>query len=139
MKLIDIRYFRPWYETKEELIDRIRKGKDDQEPGLPNFESILDNETFRKITKAGRVKAEELYKLRDMRMLLYGPYSEDMPVADNSRYPAIPLPQSTAARTTGEDSPPSGRMDYHVPGQLLGGHMVHSQFTEPPDKFGSVK
>jgi len=137
MKFVDLRYFRPWYETKEELLERIRNGADNEDSGLPDLESILENETFRKMTKAGRVKAEDLYKLRDMRTLLFGAYSESIPVTDNSQYPAIPLPNSTAVRTEWVVDPQS--RGYHVPGQLLSGNMVLSRSTEAPDEFGSLQ
>jgi len=139
MKLVDVRYFRPWYATKDELIERIQQGTDKEETDLPDFDSLLENETFRKMTKAGRIKAEELYKLRDMRTLLYGAFSEAMPTSDNSRYPAIPLPQSTAVHSEWSVPPQGGsRRGYHVTGQKLTGHMVHSPFRSK-DKSGEAE
>ena len=126
MKFLDIRYVHRWYSTKEELLARISNGDYRvHESDVPDFDSLLQNKTFRSMIHLGRVKAEELYKLRDMRQLLFGQFSELIPFVDNSRYPNIPLPQSTATRTNEWKSVESTVISYHVPGQLLFGDMIH--------------
>jgi hypothetical protein len=127
MKIVDIKYFRPWYLTRDELLERIRNRTVYEERDLPDFDRVFESETFGKMIRAGRVKAEELHKLRDMRTLLFGSYSEAIPCTDNSRYPSVPLPQSTAVRS--ELPPPRGAAPrgYHVPGQLLTGNMILSR------------
>jgi len=131
MTLVDRMYFRSWYATKEENLDRIREGRMamSDEPTLPDVDAILESETFWKVTKAGRIKAEELHKLRDMRRLTFGSYSDSLPSSDNSRYPSIPLPESTAVCSEWIVPPSnnSGLRGYHVPGQFMTGDMVHNQ------------
>jgi hypothetical protein len=111
-----------WYETKDELMERIRKG-DDSGPTLPDFDSLLESDTLLKLGHSGRVLAEESFKLKDMREELFGYYSETIPKADSSRYPSVPLQVSTAKVTldnqVGED-----HHWYHVPGQKLQGTMI---------------
>ena len=126
MKLIDVKYIHRWYATKDELITRISKGDYYiHESDIPDFDSLLQNKTFSSMIQLGRVKAEELYKLRDMRQLLFGQFSELIPFVDNSRYPSIPLPQSTATWTAEWKSAESN-VGYHVPGQQLSGDMIHA-------------
>jgi C2 domain len=129
MKLVDIVYVHRWFATKDELLARIRNGEVlTKECDLPDFDGLLENKTFSTMIHMGRVKAEELYKLRDMRMLLFGHYSELIPFVENSRFPNIPLPQSTAIHTTELDVTFSDNSrGYHVPGQLLSGSMFHAR------------
>lgn len=126
-KFLDYKYFRPWYATDEELIERIQNGTADVEHDLPDFDSVLESDTFGKIVHAGRLQAEELYKLRDMRTLLFGSFSDAVPFSDNSRYPSVPLPQSSAVRTDWIVPPVDSIRGYFVPGQLLTGNMIHSR------------
>jgi C2 domain len=139
MKLVDVKYFLPWYATKEELLERIQNGTADKEPNLPDFDSVLESENFLKLIHSGRVKAEELYKLRDMRTLLFGSYSEAVPFSDNSRYPSVPLPQSTAVRTEWIDPPRDTARGYHVPGQLLTGNMIPARPKQVAHNQGDEK
>jgi hypothetical protein len=134
MKLVDIFYVHRWFATKDELLARIRNGEMGmKESDLPDFDSLLESKIFSTMIHMGRVKAEELYKLRDMRMLMFGSFSELIPFLDNSRRPCIPLPHSTAIRTTQWDSSltDSGK-GYHVPGQMMSGNMIHLR-----DELGS--
>jgi hypothetical protein len=124
MKLVDIKYFRPWYETKEELMESIQNGRSDYEPCLPDLDSFLDSDTFCKLSAKGREKAEELVKLRDLRNLMFGAYSEAIPFSDTSRYPCVPLPKSTAVRAPWVVPPHETSRGYHIPGQHLAGNMV---------------
>lgn len=130
MKLLDSRYFRPWYETKDELLDRIDNGRSEEPPNVPPLDPVLQNETFCKFTENGRVVVEELCKLRDMRSFLFGSYSGKVPNFDNSRTQNIPLPESTAvlSHTTGDISD----VACHLPGQRLYGNMIHSRGNRPP-------
>jgi C2 domain len=134
MKLVDIFYFRRWFATKDELLVRIRNGDiSTKESDIPDFDSLLESKTFSSMIHLGRMKAEELHKLRDMRMLMFGPFSELIPFFDNSRRPCVPLPLSTAIKTTHCDtSLAHSSKGYHVAGQLLSGNMIHSR-----DEVGS--
>jgi C2 domain len=129
MKLIDLQFFQSWFATKDVLLDRIQNGTVDDYAQVPGFDCVFDDQLFRKLIHAGRVKVEDLHKLRDMRELLFGSYSEVIPYADDSRYPSVPLPQSSAVRDASNAHTPTiaSSRGYHVPGQLLSGTMIHSQ------------
>ena len=93
---------------------------------MPDFDAVLENNSFQRAASLARVNMEDLTKLRDMRSLLFGNYSERIPYVDSSRYSSIPLPESTAVEDrlwTPEDS---GR-SYYVPGQRLRGKMIHKR------------
>jgi hypothetical protein len=129
MKIIDTKYFRPWYATTDELLERIRRGNTEisSETDLPDFDLVLENETFYRIMKAGRIKAEELYKLKDMRILRYGALSESVPMTDNLRFPMIPLSNSTAVPSASSEV--NNFQGYHIPGQHLSGIIIPSPET----------
>jgi hypothetical protein len=131
MKFVDKKYFRPWYATMDELLERIRNGNTEisSETDLPDFDLVLQSEMFYRIMKAGRIKAEELYKLKDMRILRYGAFSESVPMTDNLRFPMIPLSKSTAV-------PSANRVNnsfqvYHIPGQHLSGSIIPAPENVP--------
>jgi hypothetical protein len=141
MKWLDDRYFGSWYETKENLLQRIDSDQFDGSIGVPNFDPVLSNETFRKITEQGRMQVEDLCKLRDMRTFRFGSYSVKVPNLDNSRTQSIPLPESTA-EITKEDAK-SLNVLCHLPGQRLYGDMIHSTGNscsdgETEDRAGKI-
>jgi hypothetical protein len=141
MKWLDNRYFRSWYETKDELLERIDRGRCDnnghvEPPSVPNFEPVLRNETFGRITERGRQQVEDLCKLRDMRTFRFGSYSVLVPSLDNSRLRSIPLPPSTAEIARQDDDKKDSNAANnssslrpvlcHLPGQRLYGNMIYS-------------
>jgi hypothetical protein len=136
MKLVDIAWAHKYYRTYEELLAN---------PVLldpPNFEFILESDTVRSFGRVGRLHAEEALKLKDMREHLYGHFSKRVPSYDQSRYPSIPLPQSTARpyRSAEEaavstipgvidrcyiDLAASEQEWQYIPDQKLEGNMIH--------------
>ena len=96
MKLLDIYFVRSWYKNSEELFELVEQGVEEPEPDLPNFESILQGDALVKMSRSGRLVAEKALKLKDMRDHIFGHYCEFIPFMDDSRYPSIPLPESTA-------------------------------------------
>lgn len=131
-KLLDIWYFRPWYETKDELLKRIDDGRDGEDFKMPDFDSFLEDESFQQAARLARANTEELTKLRDMRCLLFGSYSEKIPYVDSSRYPSVPMPQSVAIQDDTWAPVDRGR-GYHVPGQRLVGEMIHERPCQRDD------
>lgn len=123
MKLVDIFWVHTWYETKDELIDRIER-KDYQEPSVPDFDSWLESDFFRRMVHSGRIVAETALKEKDMREKLFGPYCETVPKYDASRFPSVPLPQSSATPTKQRNAHWDHNMIYHIPGQMLEGSMI---------------
>ena len=61
MKLVDIFLIHPWYETKDELMDRIER-KDCHEPSVPDFDLWLESDYFRRMVHSGRIVTETSLK-----------------------------------------------------------------------------
>ena len=130
MKLVDIFWVHAWYETKDELIKRLKE-EERYTPKLPDLDGALESQALVKMGHAGRVVAEDSYKLKDMREKLFGYFSETIPKADTSRFPSTPLATSFAEPSVSEHT----NVDhaYHVLGQKLNGNMIHSrQRTDKP-------
>ena len=123
LKLVDIFWVHSWYETDDELMERVRSG-DVSNHVLPDLHAVLESETLAKMGHSGRIVAENAYKLKDMREKVYGYYSETIPKKDTSRFPSVPLPMSTAVPLDTRDTVKE-HYSYHVPGQRLSGNMIH--------------
>ncbi len=126
MKLVDILWVHSWYETKDELLDRIERG-DCRKPCVPDFDSMLESDFFRKMVHSGRIVAETALKEKEMREKLFGPYSEAVPHYDNSRFPSVPLPQSSATPLECEGVKRRHDILYHIPGQMLEGSLIQKR------------
>jgi len=139
MKLVDKYWVHSWYRTKEELMMDIENGEENPEKDRPDFDAIFQNSLLVKMGNKGRVAAENFLKLKDMRELVFGTYSEKVPFVDLSRHPSVPLPQSwaepyrspvkvpsTASISTSLPcSAPSCVEEWrHIPGQRLRGTMI---------------
>ena len=124
MKLVDIKCFRPWYMTQDELLEYIDNDKEIP-PQVPDFDAMLQSDSIVRMGAMGRTTAEDSLKLRDMRAHIFGKYSEVIPAFDTSRFPAVPLPESTGEDDGGKGKNPSHV--YHVHGQGLRGNMVMSR------------
>lgn len=139
MKLVDVFWAHQYYKTHDELLQDIDNGVEEtQEPPMPDFDAWLESDMFIKMGQSGRVVAEDQYKLKDMRERMYGKYSETIPRFDVSRYPSVPLPQSSA--TPLKEQAKEKEHWYHVPGQKLQGHMIlHPEREEerPVEQGGS--
>jgi hypothetical protein len=122
MKAIDVLYVHKWYKTKEELLSEV-DGGNDAVPSLPDFDAIIESEIFLNMGKSGRIVAENNLKLKAMREKMFGKYSERIPASDSSRFPSVPLPESTAEPYQGK-SWGAPKFWYHVPGQRLTGNMI---------------
>ena len=133
MKLIDILYVHPHYRTKEELLrDPVLHGT--------SIDRILTSESLQKMGASARLTGEEALKLKDMREHLFGKLSQLIPAVDTSRFPAIPLSQSTAEPYLGcnydlsqegfVDVPIEAQNWRYIPGQQLGGNMIHQQMNK---------
>ena len=96
MKLVDIYWVHSWYKTSNELAELVEQGVEEPDPDLPDYDSILHSGWIKDMADKGRLVAEHALKLKDMRDHRFGRYSEFIPSLDESRYPSIPLPQSTA-------------------------------------------
>ncbi|CAB9524093.1 expressed unknown protein [Seminavis robusta] len=97
MKVVDIVCVRYQYKTNEDLLDDIRNDRQDSDYWfLPFFDSIVEHESFDSMRKTGRLVVEDAAKLKDMREVLHGKWSETVPWVDNSRRPSAPLPASSA-------------------------------------------
>ena len=135
MKLVDIIWLHKYYKTRQELLEEIRARKNEppKEPEPFIFDSFLESDHFHKLHTTGRIAAEDSLKLKDMRERVFGEYSEQVPAFDTSRFPSLPLPDSTAYPSNAETAHAvevaikkqkvSGR---GVPGQRLQGHMIHT-------------
>lgn len=132
MKLVDIYWVHSWYETKDELLQRI-ENNDDSDPKIPDFDILLESNWLMKMAITGRITSEQSCKRKAMRNLIYGSYCEAVPKVDSSRYPSVPLPQSFAKPANLLESGGtslSGESRYHVPGQMLvGGYMIPNVAT----------
>jgi hypothetical protein len=122
MKAVDVLYVHKWYKTKEELLSEV-DGGNDAVTNLPDFDAIIESEIFLNMGKSGRIVAENNLKLKAMREKLFGKYSERIPASDSSRFPSVPLPESTAEPYQGK-SWGAPKFWYHVPGQRLTGNMI---------------
>lgn len=133
MKLVDILYVHPHYRTKEELlVDPLLHGT--------NIDRVLTSESLQKMGASARLTGEEALKLKDMREHLFGKLSQLIPAVDTSRFPATPLSQSTAEPYLGcnydmsqrgfVDVPIEAQNWRYIPGQQLGGNMVHHQMNQ---------
>jgi hypothetical protein len=122
MKLLDVYWAHTFYKTREELLQDIDNGVVITEPSVPDFDAWLASDMFIKMGHSGRIVAEDQYKLKDMREKVFGKYCETIPKFDSSRYPSVPLPQSSAQPSKAK--PKSKEHWYHVPGQKLAGHMI---------------
>lgn len=89
MKLVDIFYIMPYFPAPDRETDTL-------EVKEPNVEAFFESSTFKMLTKRVRIAQEEALKLKDMREYLFGRYMEAVPTFDESRYPNIPEPSSSA-------------------------------------------
>ena len=153
MKLVDIYWIHSWYKTSDELADLAQQGVQDPGPDLPNYNAVLQSGWLKDMAYNGRLVAEHALKLKDMRDYRFGRYSEFIPALDESQYPSIPLPQSTAEPfvpppTTRTSSSNSSRMGATqraatahmalpkrlVVGQKLRGSMIMEPDSSRPSK-----
>ena len=126
MKLLDIYFIHRWYKTSHEIMEIVHSGKEPG-PDLPDFEALLESEFFLNMSKSGRVIGENAIKLKDMREHVFGHFSEVVPAADSSRFPSVPLPESSARPWTEPDESIIRKEEIHVPGQKLRGTMILKQ------------
>ena len=126
MKLFDVFFVKDYYRTRAELA---------ADPTIeePDIDSIFADAKYSALAKKVRVAAEDAIKLKEMREHRFGTYSCRVPASDESRFPSIPMPQSTARPY---DASGSHGMEYHylgpedcsfvkLPGQKLHGTMIH--------------
>jgi hypothetical protein len=128
MKLLDMYWVHSFYKTRDELLQDIADGVEATEPSVPDFDAWLASEMFIKMAHSGRIVGEDQYKLKDMRERLYGKYSEVIPRFDTSRFPSVPLPESSARAK--KRKPNVKEHWYHVPSQRLQGHMILQPIRE---------
>lgn len=125
MKLFDIYFIMPNYKTILEASE-----EDIKEPF--NVERLFQTPEMMKLAQIARIASEDALKLKTMRQYLYGKYSVVVPDYDSSRFPSIPLPDSTA-RTFKERTKTktyqylSDVEEHHIPGQRLRGRMIHTR------------
>lgn len=126
---VDRYCFTSWYLTREQLIANLYAGKP-IEHSIPDFEAFLQSPTFLKLQQQGRAIAEEAVALRDMRIHLYGEYSE---VVRSSRdYHWTPRGESIAfPDSDGPDDFFDHSTTEHHPGQLV--HLVSTPQPHPPN------
>jgi len=117
VKIIDILYVSKWYETTEELVERMREGRSEDKFRLPDFDCLLESKTIQAVCKQGRIMAEKAIKCKAMRTHLYGSYCEAVPSVDSSRFPSVPLSTSSAKPCSSE--PKKKEKLYGIHGQLL--------------------
>jgi hypothetical protein len=122
MKLLDVYWAHSFYKTSQELMQEIDDGVTISEPSVPDFDAWLASDMLTKMGQSGRIAVEDQYKLKDMREKLFGKYCETIPKFDASRYPSVPLPQSSAHPSKAKCE--SKENWYYVPGQKLKGHMI---------------
>jgi len=134
IKLVDIYCIHPHYRTKEELL---------QDPTFhgTNLDQVLTSESLQKMGASARLASEEALKLKAMREHEFGKLSQLIPAIDTCLVPHIPLPQSTAEPYLGSicnsslkggfvDLPKEAQSWRYVPGQHLGGNMVHRRLKQ---------
>jgi len=139
MKIFDIYVVKDYYRTRAELA---------ADPTIeePDIDALFADSKYTLLAKKVRIAAEDAIKLKDMREHRFGMYSQKTPAFDDSRFPSIPLPQSTA-----RPFDPSGSegIEYkylgkdecsfnYLPGQKLRGTMVHIRAEEDGDDEASV-
>lgn len=126
MKIFDIYVVKDYYRTRAELA---------ADPTIqePDVDSLFADAKYTLLAKKVRVAAEDAIKLKDMREHRFGRYSQKTPAFDDSRFPSVPLPSSTARPF---DPSASEGIEYrylakdecsfsYLPGQKLSGSMVH--------------
>lgn len=134
MKLFDIYVVKDYYRTRSELA---------ADPTIeePDIDALFADAKYTVLAKKVRVAAEDAIKLKEMREHRFGRYSARTPAFDESRFPSIPLPQSTARPFSAKGSE---EMEYHylgtdecsfshLPGQKLQGTMVHVRAEDEDD------
>lgn len=124
MKLVDCIWMGKWYKNKQELLEAIDNGTEEQViASLPDMDWYFQSDTLIRLGQKGREVAEDALKLKHMREVLFGHYSEQVPSYDNSRYPSIPTAESYA-NPAKYFAGIGDKELYHVPGQRLDGQMI---------------
>lgn len=126
MKLLDMAVICRHYKTNEQLLDDIVHGEPVRDFWfLPLFDSLIEHDVFRSMRRSGRIVAERVAKLKDMRERLHGEWSEMVPWVDNMRVPSIPPPNSSATPWKEEDEWALSRRAWKfTPGKKLVGDMI---------------
>lgn len=96
MKFVDIFFVHSWYKTSDELAKLVDEGVEEPDPDLPNFQSFLESDFLAEISLDGRLIAEHAIRVKAMRDVIYGKYSEFVSFMDDSRHESIPRPESSA-------------------------------------------
>mmetsp|Transcript_2409 Transcript_2409/g.4473 ORF Transcript_2409/g.4473 Transcript_2409/m.4473 type:complete len:552 (+) Transcript_2409:343-1998(+) len=124
MKLVDIFYVMPYFPAPDRETNKL-------EVKEPNVDALFECSTFKILTKRVRVAEEDALKLKDMREYLFGRYMEAIPTFDESRYPNVPEPSSSAHTYREPDGSHCTKFGYeYLPKSETKWVMIHDQKLE---------
>ena len=137
MKLFDVCVVKDYYRTRAELAADPRIEE-------PDIDALFADAKYALLAKKVRVAAEDAIKLKDMREHRFGRYSQRTPAFDDSRFPSIPLPSSSARPFDPSGSDNGIEYSYlgkdecsfrYLPGQKLRGTMVHVRAKDEDEEL----